>query len=136
MTRELTTKQRRFVEAYADNGTEAARLAGYKGNDDTLRQVAAENLAKPHIAETIQKRHEVEEQPLIADRQQRQMFWSKVMQDENEDMRTRLRASELLGRSEADFIERINHGGPDNGPLTILLEQVSGTALKPAEKAE
>lgn len=56
----LTVKQQLFVEAYLGvsngNGTDAARRAGYKGNAFTLKQVAAENLAKPYIAERVQQR--------------------------------------------------------------------------------
>lgn len=47
----LTSKQKAFVVAYAEkrNGTEAARIAGYKGSNKTLAQVAHENLKKPDI---------------------------------------------------------------------------------------
>ena len=65
----------------------------------------------------------------IATREQRQAFWSDVMfgnvkqkvvvvvdgQDVEVEvpysMRERLKASELLGRSEADFIDRHQHSG-------------------------
>ena len=43
----------------------------------------------------------------IATRQQRQEFWSRVYHDSSCSMRDRLRASELLGKSEADFTENI-----------------------------
>lgn len=60
MSREgLTTKQRMFVEAYLSNGfnaTEAARTAGYKGNDVTLAAVGYENLRKPQISEAVAER--------------------------------------------------------------------------------
>lgn len=53
----LTLKQRKFCLAYVGeangNGVVAARLAGYKGNDVTLRAVAYENLTKPHIQSFI-----------------------------------------------------------------------------------
>jgi phage terminase small subunit len=53
----LTVKQRRFVEAYMGkamgNATEAARLAGYKGNRVTLAKVGEENLKKPQIKKAI-----------------------------------------------------------------------------------
>lgn len=55
----LTFKQRAFVEAYLANGfngTEAARTAGYKGNDNVLAVVAYENIRKPKIAALIQER--------------------------------------------------------------------------------
>ncbi len=58
--RELTLKQQRFVEAYCGvargNGTEAARLASYEGNDVTLAGVAYENLRKPQIKSAINER--------------------------------------------------------------------------------
>lgn len=45
--------------------------------------------------------------PKIANRQQRQEFWSSVMNDAEVDLSVRLRASELLGKSEADFTEKV-----------------------------
>ncbi len=60
----LTLKQETFVSEYlkTGNATEAARRAGYKGNDVTLARVGAENLRKPLIAHAIaaknQKRSE------------------------------------------------------------------------------
>lgn len=57
MRRDLTPKQERFVEAYLGeargNATEAARMAGYRGNDNTLRSVGTENMAKPAICDRI-----------------------------------------------------------------------------------
>lgn len=57
MADDLTGKQHAFILAYLGeakfNATEAARRAGYKGNDVTLGQVGAENLKKPQIAEAI-----------------------------------------------------------------------------------
>ena len=60
----LTAKQRAFVSWYCSaevnmNGTEAARRAGYKGSNPTLRAVAHENLTKPHIQKEIQSRTRV-----------------------------------------------------------------------------
>lgn len=54
----LTDKQRLFCEYYIQcwNATQAARQAGYKGNDNTLRSIGSENLTKPNIQEFIQKR--------------------------------------------------------------------------------
>ncbi len=51
----LTPKQRAFVIAYAEkrSGIAAARAAGYKGSDQTLRSIAHENLTKPHIKKAL-----------------------------------------------------------------------------------
>lgn len=64
--RPLTLKQRAFGLAFVGeangNGTEAARLAKYKGDDPTLSQVAYENLRKPEVAEFIKElRREAEQ---------------------------------------------------------------------------
>lgn len=52
-----TQKMRDFIAAYVGranfNGTEAARLAKYKGSDVTLASVAYENLRKPQIRDEI-----------------------------------------------------------------------------------
>ena len=54
----LTNKQRLFIDAYLEcfNATEAARRAGYRGNNVTLGAVGYENLNKPQIALHIKKR--------------------------------------------------------------------------------
>lgn len=107
---ELREKQRKFVDAYmgeaAGNATEAARLAGYKGNDVTLGQVGAENLKKPQILAAIEEIQN--DSPLIASREERQQFWTSVMRGIEPDaaMGDRLKASELLGKSGADFVQK------------------------------
>lgn len=106
MSKRLTYKQRRFVDCYAGNGVEAARKAGYRGNANTLHVVAAENLRKPTILAAIEARQTVERQPDIMDRQARQRLWSRMAQDESLSVSDRLRASELLGKSEADFTDK------------------------------
>ena len=57
-----TDRQLLFVEKYLEtlNGTQAARLAGYKGNRNTLSTVAWENMRKPKIAMLIRQRMAVE----------------------------------------------------------------------------
>jgi len=57
----FTLKQAAFISWYCSavvnfNGTEAARRAGYAGNNVTLANVATENLQKPYIRAEIDKR--------------------------------------------------------------------------------
>lgn len=59
--RPLTDKQTAFIHWYCSaevsmNATEAARRAGYKGNDHQLGVVGSENLAKPGIRKAIDSR--------------------------------------------------------------------------------
>lgn len=137
---ELTEKQRRFVEAYmgeaAGNATEAARQAGYAGDDITLASVGYENLRKPQIRAAIESR--AEEDPLVATRFDRQRFWTRVMVgkefdgDEPPAMKDRLKASELLGRSQLDFVERVEHTGKDGEAIQFA----SSKDLSPLSDAE
>lgn len=53
----LTLKEHAFVHAFCGeaqgNGTQAARLAGYKGTEGTLRNAAHKILQRPHVAKAI-----------------------------------------------------------------------------------
>lgn len=57
----LTVKEELFVETLPVvgwNATEAARRAGYGGNDVTLAAIGSENLRKPHILSRVRARVE------------------------------------------------------------------------------
>jgi phage terminase small subunit len=137
-TKKLTTKQERFVDALmgaaGGNATEAARLAGYSGSDDTLRQVGSENLTKPHVRAAIDARRAAE--PLVWGREELQRFWSEVASGKPVEqltlddgkvvtapaaMRDRLKAAELLGKSQALFVERHKHEGSVHAAVTVYL---------------
>ena len=111
----LTAKQQRFVEAYTGNATQAAIAAGY--SEKTAPFIGAENLKKPKILAEIKSRETIRSTPLIASRAERQQFWTGVMRDKDQQMRDRLKAAELLGKSEADFVERQEITGRDGAPL-------------------
>lgn len=121
----LTEKQRKFVEAYMGdaegNATEAARLAGYSGDEDALAVRGAENVRKRKIREAIRERQQKD--PLVASRKERQSFWTAVMRGEegDPDTKDRLTAAKMLGKSQGDFVERHEHehSGPNGDAITI-----------------
>ena len=117
----LTTKQKRFIECFDGNATEAARQAGYSPR--TVRTVGCENMTKPDIVAAIREREEKRVNSLILSREERQIFWSNVVRDPDEDMKNRLKAAELLGRSEGDFLDRI--GGPNGEAILPPLIQIA-----------
>lgn len=105
----LTTKQRLFVEAYLanPNGTEAARKAGYSGNDNALGVIAFENLRKPKMTELLEQR--VAKFSITAD----EVLSDLVAIKNSEEERTsdRLKALELLGKYLKLFTERVEVSG-------------------------
>jgi len=104
--KKLTTKQQRFVDFYDGNATEACRKAGYKGNENTLNQMANKLVRNGKIKTAIEKREKLSNKRIIMDRESRQELWTMIALDIKERTDTRLRASELLGKSEGDFIDR------------------------------
>ena len=101
----LRPKQQAFVNAYAGNATAAALAAGY--SKKTAYSHGQRLLKNVEIQEAIKDREIKRMAPTIATRLERQEFWTSVLRSEDESMKDRLKAAELLGKSEGDFLERI-----------------------------
>jgi len=122
----LTARQERFVAAFDGNATKAAIAAGYSPKwADRQAHLLLEKNREVQLA--IKAREAERRQGLIATREKRQVFWSEVMEDESQKMTDRLKASELLGRSECDFSDRVNLDGSFEVAmgLAALLQEVS-----------
>lgn len=136
--RRLTAKQLAFVEAYMGetdgNATEAARLAGYAGNDNTLASVGAENLRKPAILQEITIRQR--EDPLVMTRIERQRLLTEIATNELVQTKDRLKAIDQLAKTGGDYIKRLEVSGPSGEPITVKklpVEQMSDEALAEME---
>ncbi len=105
----LTLKQNAFVEAYAGNIEEAADIAGltYQYCRRLMMDATKSNqeFSALSVQQAIQKRHLKRNNTAIMSREQRQQLWTTIADDDYEDLPGRLRASELLGKSEGDFID-------------------------------
>jgi hypothetical protein len=114
-----TAMQERYVKAFNGNHVEACRIAGYKHPESAARH----NSRLPHLQAAIRARENNKHQikKAIATRKERQEFWTKTMKDTQEAVSNRLRASELLGKSEADFTEKIEHS-LNPGELDAMIE--------------
>ena len=118
----LNAKRQAFVEAYAGNATAAALAAGY--SERSARSQGQRLLTNDDIQDAIKARETQRLAPTIATRQERQEFWTSVLRNENEAMKDRLKAAELLGKSEGDFLERVEMD-MTLSPAAIL-EQIRG----------
>ena len=105
----LNAMRQAFVEAFCGNATEAALKAGY--SPKTAYSQGQRLLKNVEVKAAIAARQAPNSAARIADRQERQSFWTHVMRDPDEDMRNRLKAAELLGKSECDFAERVEVSG-------------------------
>ena len=116
----LTTKMRAFVEAYCGNATEAALEAGY--SPKTAYSQGQRLLKNVEVKAAIAARQAPASSARIATREERQSFWTHVMRDPDEDMRNRLKAAELLGRSECDFVEKVELNGTLEATLGVVFD--------------
>ena len=98
----VNERQRKFVEAYMKTGNalESARLAGYKSPHPT----GARLLQKATIKKAIEER--VESDPAVWGRKELIRFWTEMAQSADGD-NNRLKASELLAKAEAMFVQKM-----------------------------
>lgn len=107
----LTEKQKRFIDYYIEkaNGTEAAKLAGYKGNN--LNRIASQNLSK--LDKYIKVKLQEKENNRIASQDEVLQYLTKVMRGEEKDqfgldasLQDRTKCAELLGKRYGTFVEK------------------------------
>jgi len=121
----LTDKQQKLIECYDGDIKKAAKKA--KISYGYARQL----LTKSDILTAIRNRIDNEIKPaMIASRQERQKFWTEIMKDTKQLMRDRLRASELLGKSEMDFPNKTEISGLGGEPIPVCIVDYSKINLE------
>ena len=106
----LTPKEEMFCTLVAVEGMsqrQAYRKAYDTKASDEVVDVSASRLSKnPKLTLRLQELRTALVSPSIADRKERMELWSDIARDDEERTVDRLRATELLGKSQGDFIER------------------------------
>lgn len=118
MKEKLTPKQKAFCEFYIETGnaTEAAKKAGYKGQN--LNRIGTENLSKLVIKEYLEKRINELDSKRIADADEVLEYLTKVMRGQEKDqfgleiaIQDRTKAAELLGKRYRLFTDKVQVEG-------------------------
>lgn len=103
----LTDKQIRYTELVSEgkDPLEATIEAGYlpKFKHQTLAILKANKRVNERIE--ILKNGVLENDSKIASRSEREIFWTKMMDDPKNSGSIRLEASKLLGKAQGDFID-------------------------------
>ena len=123
----LTLKQQRFAQLYDGNGVRTAKESGYSGNNNVLNQISMKNLSNPRIREIIEDREARQNKSKVANREERQQFWTEIMYDCAESTKDRLQASTLLAKSQCDFVEK-REIESENKNTVILLPDVDANS--------
>lgn len=103
----MTDKQQLFILEYQKdfNATQAAIRSGYSAK--TAYSQGQRLLKSPEVRKALDNYMTERQSEFIATREERQKFWTMIMYDEELSIKDRLRASELLGKSFGDFIDRV-----------------------------
>ncbi|MBQ2870329.1 terminase small subunit [bacterium] len=106
----LTPKQERWIDEYikCNDYTTASRNAGYTGSNSSLKSMGYQNSIK--FKELLEQRRlelssEIKEDS-IAELEDIFKFWTDTFNNEEEFMKNRLKASELLAKAKGGFIEK------------------------------
>ena len=111
----LTEKQRRFADYYIQTGnaSEAYRRAGHKGKSaSTVTTNANRLLTNADIMLYIAEQNAKLADERIADMKEIKQFWTDVLRgNEAALMKDRLKASELIAKTNGAFLDRVEHSG-------------------------
>lgn len=123
----LNEKQKRFVEAYTGpaegNATKAARMAEY-AHPDTQGPRLLEHVG---VREAILAARKPRSLRAILTRERRQELLSNIAEDDgNEETKDRIKAIEVLGKMQGDFIERHEFEMKAAGALDDKLKGLEG----------
>ena len=122
----LTPKQQRFVEEYLIdlNATQAAIRAGY--SEKTAQEIGSENLSKPMVAKAI-----AEAQEKLSNKTQVtvEMVVQGLLNEakdlsEGSTQSARVSAWAHLGKHLGMFKDKVEHSGPNGGPIDLSLKVV------------
>lgn len=117
----LTPKQQRFVEEYLIdlNATQSAIRAGY--SEKTAYSVGHENLKKPEIQKAIQEAQEIlsNKTQLTVDMVVNGLLKEAQDYTEGSTQSARVSAWAHLGKHLGMFTEKVQHSGPDGGPVQV-----------------
>lgn len=146
----LNKRHRLFVESYDGEVINAMLAAGYNGAPAYLKQQGEELLENPLIQEAIRERsrYMAKTFKVIADREERQALLTSFMRNEDPHRKeekdangapipvgnlpdsVRLKALELLGKSEGDFVDNVHHTG------TVAFSELVTQSYKVEESIE
>jgi phage terminase small subunit len=117
--KKLNQRQTEFCMYYVrcGNASEAARLAGYKGNVDVH---SARLLVKASIKEEIKRLSKNKVKEFVNAKELRR-YWAELLRNADADEKNRLKASELIGKSLGLFLERREI--TSNSKIVILPEE-------------
>lgn len=107
----LTIKQKKFADEYIISGNiyQSMLSAGYSEN--YAKSDGCKILENPSVKNYIEERTKEAELPKIASMQEIHEFWANMVRDENARPNDRLKASELIAKTQGAFLDKVEVTG-------------------------
>lgn len=125
----LSSKQKRFIELFDGSNARAAALAAGYG-EKYIAQSVRRLLTNDRVLAEIENREFKKPDVLLNSKYARQRWYAILMEDESMAVRDRIKAAELLGRSEGDFVDRIEHTAGNLEDILAASYEVSSGAAR------
>jgi len=117
---ELNERRKKFIAEYliSLNASDAARKAGYKDRANKAgHQLVTNSDVKAAISKALNERAEADRDSVKA---RVLSLWHGVSQDGQNNLRDRLKASELLAKYAGLLTERVEVTGKDGAPIEYI----------------
>ena len=111
---EITEKQKKFCDEYiiSCNAREAYKKIYSSCKKETAIDASASRLlSNAKIIEYIKSKKIPIDKATIASMEEVREFWSNTMRSESNEPKDRLKASELIAKSNGAFLEKVEHSG-------------------------
>lgn len=120
----LTEQQKKFADYYigTGNATEAYKRAGYKGKGNVAEAAASRLLRNVKVMGYIEQRNKQLESDRIADMEEVKQFWTETMRNNENELKNRLKASEYIAKTNAAFLDKVEHSGGTENTLTVVFD--------------
>ena len=134
----LNKKHKAFIDAYlgseAKTNAEAAKIAGYQGDSNTLSRTANRLLKMPKVQEVIKEINAEEHSANVLDRKGRRLLLTRIAKDAEERTNDRIKAVELLGKMAGDYWDnrnvKVNKSNEEHSKVQDFVSTVKPEELK------
>ena len=109
----ITAKQKMFADEYIKTGNakQSYISAGYSARGNAAEAAASRLLRNVKVRDYIRQRNKELDRDTIADMQEVKEFWTNILRNKAADSKDRLKASELIAKTNGAFLDRIENSG-------------------------
>ena len=121
MADELTQKQKMFADEFVLTGNATqSYIKVYNCSVKNAESSSSDLLRNPKVTKYIAEMNQEIKNDKIADMQEIKEFWTNTVRNDEVEMKDRIKASELIGKTNGAFIEKLEHSGKIELPQIII----------------